>query len=126
MPASRLTLFLLRWSARLASALLVTLVVLIAIAHRGLPNVLEQPVPVQIEFAALGLMVLGLILGWIREAAGGAITLLGLGTFVATEVFTNHRMPGGAIPWFLIPAILFLAVSAMQMGRRGDHGSTLQ
>lgn len=117
---------LLRWLARLASLGLLTLVALIAVAHGGFPNVLGQPVPVQVEFAALFLMLAGLLLGWFREASGGVLILLGVGLFALTEIIVNHRLPGGAIPWFLIPAVLFLTVSAMEMARLRDHRGTVR
>jgi hypothetical protein len=53
---------LVHWSARIASLLLFGLVIVIMIGEGGPPNILLQPTPVQLEFAALGLMLLGLSL----------------------------------------------------------------
>jgi hypothetical protein len=114
-------LHLLRWSARIAALLLVAMVGLIALGHGGLPNVLGQPVPVQVEFVALGLMVVGLVAGWKWEAWGGAVTLIGVGLFAATELAVNHRLPGGAIPWFLIPAVLFLLAFTLERAGHRRH-----
>src|SRR5262245_48267317 len=99
---------LIRWSARASSLLLIGLVIVIMIGEGGPPNIFRQPTPVQLEFAALGLMLLGLIIGWVREGFGGLLVLLGLGAFNAVELAVNGRSALGAFPLFAVPGSLFL------------------
>jgi hypothetical protein len=106
-----------RWAARITSLLLIGLVVTIVIGHGGLPNIFSQPTSVQLEFVALGLMVLGLVVGWMREGLGGLLVLLGLSAFNAVELVVNGVPARGAFPLFAVPGVLFL-VSAL-MGWRG-------
>src|SRR5262249_17518457 len=94
---------LVRWSARVTSALLIGLVTFIMIGEGGPPNILRQPTPVQLEFAALGLMLVGLVTGWAREGLGGLLVLLGLGAFNAVEIAANSRPAMGAFPLFIVP-----------------------
>jgi hypothetical protein len=106
-----------RWAARITSLLLIGLVVAIVIGHGGPPNLFSQPKSVQLEFVALGLMLLGLVVGWMREGLGGLLVLLGLAAFNAVELVANGVPARGAFPLFTVPGVLFL-VSAL-LGRRG-------
>jgi hypothetical protein len=99
---------LVHWAARVTSLLILGLVIVFMIGNGGPPNVFRQPTPVQMEFAALGLMMLGLIVGWFREALGGSLVLLGLAGFNAVELAVNARPALGAFPLFAVPGILFL------------------
>lgn len=98
----------LRWSARISGLLLLGMVVFLVIGHGGLPNVLQQPVRVQLEFLAIGLCVAGFLAGCRSDGWGAALTLLGFGLFCAVELAVNRRLPSRAIPYFAIPGILFL------------------
>jgi hypothetical protein len=109
--------FLVRWAARVTGLLLLVLVVATVIGEGGPPNVFDQPMPVQLEFAALGLMLLGLVVGWVREGVGGLLVLLGLAAFNAVELAVNGRLALGAFPLFAVPGVLLL-LSAL-LGRRG-------
>ena len=109
---------LIRWAARGTGLLLFGLVVALAIGYGGPPNVFRQPRPVQVEFAALGLMLLGLVVGWVREGLGGLLVLLGLAAFNAVELAVNGRPAGGAFPLFAVPGALFL-LSAL-LARKGQ------
>jgi hypothetical protein len=93
------------------------LVVAIFIGHGGPPTIFSQPTSVQLEFVALGLMLLGLVVGWMREGLGGLLVLLGLAAFNAVELVVNGVPARGAFPLFAVPGVLFL-VSAL-MGWRG-------
>jgi hypothetical protein len=78
------------------------------IGHGGPPNVLSQPTPVQLEFAAMGLMLLGLLIGWVREGFGGLLVIVGLAAFNIVELAVNGRPARGAFPLFAVPGVLFL------------------
>jgi hypothetical protein len=111
-----------RWAARLTSLLLIGLVAVFVIGHGGLPNVLGQPARIQLEFAALGLMLIGLAVGWLREGLGGLLVLFGLAAFNAVELTVNGRPALGAFPLFAVPGVLFL-LSALP-GRGGRRQPT--
>jgi hypothetical protein len=103
-PLSRLV----AWSARITSLLLLGLVIIIFIGEGGPPNVFRQPLSVQFEFASLGVMLIGLVIGWVREGPGGLLVLLGLAAFNAVELAVNGRPALGAFPLFAVPVVLFL------------------
>lgn len=105
-----------RWSARISGSLIIGFVIYMIVGHRGLPNVLRQPVPVQLEFLGMFLSLAGFLLGWRWEGWGGIVALTGFALFCATEMVVNHRFPGGAIPLFAVPAILFLVSAAIAAG----------
>jgi hypothetical protein len=109
---------LVHWSARVASLLLFWLVIVIVVGHGGLPNIMDQPTPVQLEFAAMGLMLLGLAIGWVRDGLGGLLVLLGLAVFNAVELAVNSRLALGAFPLFAVPGVLFLLSAGLR--RRKD------
>jgi hypothetical protein len=103
-PLSRLV----HWSARVTSLLLLGLVIAFVIGNGRPPNVLGQPRTVQLEFAAMGLMLFGLLLGWVREGLGGLLVILGLAAFNLVELAVNGRPALGAFPLFAVPGVLFL------------------
>jgi len=106
------------WSARVTSLLLFGLVIVFVIGHGGPPNIIRQPTPVQLEFAALGLMLLGLVIAWAREGFGGLLVLLGLAAFNTVELTVNGRPALGAFPLFAVPGALFLLSALLR--RRGN------
>lgn len=97
----------LKWSARITGLLLVGLVLLF-IFGEGPPNPFQQPLRVQLEFVALFLMVVGFLLGWRWEALGGITAVGGFALFFAVELIVHGRAPGGAMPFFVVPGVLFL------------------
>jgi peptidoglycan/LPS O-acetylase OafA/YrhL len=99
---------LVHWSARVTSLAMLGLVIFIFIGHGGPPNVFLQPTPVQLEFAAMALMLLGLVVGWWREWLGGLVVLVGLAAFNAVELTVNGQPAKGAFPLFALPGVLFL------------------
>jgi hypothetical protein len=109
------------WSARITSLFLFGLVIVIVIGQGGPPNIFRQPTPVQLEFAALGLMLLGLVIGWTREGLGGLFVLLGLGTFNAVELAVNGRPALGAFPLFAVPGALFLLSALLKRRAKELH-----
>jgi hypothetical protein len=87
--------------------LLVALVVVIALGE-GMPNVLDLPGTVQIQFLAMAIMVCGFMVGWHWEAIGGFTALAGFAMFCGVELAVNGTLPGGALFLLCIPAILLL------------------
>lgn len=104
-----------RWSARITGLLLVGLVAVV-VAGQGPPNPLHAPPSVQVEFLGLLLVLAGCLAGWRWEGLGGLLVVAGFGAFVVTELAVNGKLPGGAIPLFAVPGVLFLA--AFGVGRR--------
>jgi hypothetical protein len=83
-------------------------VIVIVIGHGGPPNIFRQPMSVQLEFAAMAIMLLGLVIGWVRELLGGLLVLLGLAAFNVVELAVNGCPVLGAFPLFAVPGALFL------------------
>jgi hypothetical protein len=102
-PLSRLV----QWSARVTSLLLFVLVIVVVVGQGGPPNIWRQPTPVQLELAAFGLMLLGLVLGWVREGLGGLLVLLGLAAFNGVELAVNGQTARGAFPYSPFPGPCF-------------------
>ena len=102
-----------RWSARLTGAALLALMGVFVIAHGGFPSVLDQPLPVQVEFAGMLLMLTGLVGAWRWEMIGGLAMIAGFAVFLVTELLVNAGLPGGALPLFVIPGILFVTSGVM-------------
>ncbi len=111
---------LVHWAARATSLLLFGLVIVLEIGQGGPPNLFRQPTPVQLEFAALGLMLLGLIVGWVREGAGGLLVFCGLAAFNIVELAVNGRPALGAFPLFAVPGALLL-LSALLRRRASSY-----
>jgi hypothetical protein len=88
------------------------------IGHGGLPSPLGQPTSIQLEFAAMGLMLVGLAIGWVNEGIGGLVVLLGLVGFNLVEMTFNGRLARGAFPLFAVPGILFLLSALIAWKRR--------
>jgi hypothetical protein len=63
-------------------------------------------------------MLLGLVVGWVREGFGGLLVILGLVTLNIVEVVVNGRPAGGAFPLFAVPGGLFLLSAAFQLRRK--------
>ena len=64
-----------RWTARTSGLALSALTLLFCVGEGGLPNLLHQPLPVQLEFAGLLLMITGFVVGWSRTALGGIVAV---------------------------------------------------
>ena len=105
--------FGLRWTARITGLALSGLFAVFVVGHGGLPNLLDQPVTVQIEFVGTFMMLAGFLVAWRWETFGGLLATCGFATFFATEMVTNGTPPGGLIPFFAIPGVLFLVCRAI-------------
>lgn len=66
----------LRWTARITGLAFVALFAVFAVGYGGLPNVVQQPVPVQIEFAGMFMMLAGFLAAWRWETFGGILATL--------------------------------------------------
>lgn len=66
-----------RWMARIIGTVLAASVVFIAIGE-GMPNPMTQTAIVQLGFVALALILVGILIGWRWELAGGSLSLVGL------------------------------------------------
>src|SRR5262245_9897298 len=91
---------LVAWCARITSLVLLGLLIVIFIGAGGPPNVFRQSSSVQLEFASLGLILIGLVIGWMCERLGGFLVLLGLVAFNVVELAVNGRPALGAFPLF--------------------------
>ena len=83
MNTTRLLAAACRWTARILGTLLVLMIVLIAVGE-GMPNIFTQPMPVQIGFLAMALIMIGILAGWRWGLAGGILSLAGWVLFVVT------------------------------------------
>ena len=64
-----------RWAARVIGTLLVVLLLPFAIEY--VPDLPAEPVGVQIFSLGTGIVMIGILVGWFRELAGGFISLAG-------------------------------------------------
>ena len=85
MRHERKVIAVLRWIARIMGTLLLLLIVTVAIGE-GLPNTLAQPLDVNLLFAAMLTMIVGLIVAWKWEGVGGLLILGGFAFFA----IVNH------------------------------------
>jgi len=112
----------LRWSARITGLFLAGMV-LVFLVGEGPPNPFKQPPSVQIEFLGMGLMVFGFLLGWRYEGVGGLLVVIGFVVFAAAELAVNGRLPGGAIPLFAVPGVLYLMSYGARAVVKGFRGT---
>jgi hypothetical protein len=62
-----------------------------------------------LSMAAFAALCAGLLLGWKREAAGGALSLVALVVFYAVELAVNGHLPRGCVwPLLGVPGALYL------------------
>ena len=115
-----------RWGARITGLLLVGLVALITVGEGGPPNIMAQPLLVQVEFAAMFTMLAGFLVGWRWEGVGGVTAVVGFLVFLASEMIGNGTLPGGAIPLFVVPGILLLISHGLTCISRKPQDGRLQ
>jgi hypothetical protein len=106
---------ILHWIARVWSVLSIAMLVLFVFgeAFETRPSGTEL---VGLIFFPIGVMV-GLILAWWREMAGGLVAVGSLAAFYLWNFFQGGRLPLG--PWFVLvvmPGFLFL-ISALSTRR---------
>ena len=64
-----------RWTARIGGTVLVAVLLPFAIEYRS--DLLTEPAEVQVFFLGTGIVMIGILVGWLRELAGGLISLAG-------------------------------------------------
>jgi hypothetical protein len=68
-------------------------------------------------------LLLGLVVGWVREGLGGLLVLLGLVAFNTVELMVNGRLALGVFPLFAAPGGLFLLGALFrQRGKQPSAG----
>lgn len=90
------------WIGRVLAAVLVIGVVSFAIGEGGPPNLLYQPLAVQLQFLFLGAVLCGLLAGMRWPTVGAVIVLVSLVCFDAVNLVKSGKLPG---PWFHVFAI---------------------
>lgn len=104
-----------RWIARIVGAFLVIVTVGIAIGQ-GLPNLLMEPVRVQVGFVALALILIGLLAGWRWELSGGIISLFGWCLFLVATM-NSPRALNGFILAMALPGAFYIASALLRRHR---------
>jgi hypothetical protein len=105
-----------RWTARVLSAVLVGIALLIFVGEGFNPLKLKGIEPIQM--ALFWTACLGMVLAWRWPAAGGALSLGGMILFFAVETAVTGRLPRGLFLYLmLLPGTLFL-LSALLRRRR--------
>ena len=116
--AKRLAAFC-RWTARILGTLFVVFIMIIAIGE-GMPNPFTQPLPVQLGFLELAIIMAGTLDGWRWDLAPAIISLAGWCLFVLAVAMP----PRGANPFVIalaLPGLLLLASARL---RRRSQGHT--
>jgi len=102
-----------RWTARVFGTLLIVILLTLAIGE-GLPNPLTQPAWSQIIFLGFFLIMVGILVGWRWELAGGIISLTGF--CVSIIPMKNNSACG--LTWFYLalalPGVLYLASALLR------------
>ncbi len=107
-----------QWIARFA-AIAVFAFFMMFVLGEGLPPIANQPLSVQLQFAAWGIIFVGYLVGWNVPLAGGLLSLGGLALFQGVELWVNGRFTGPWIWLFGLPAVLYLVAAAVK--RRTSH-----
>jgi len=110
-----------RWTARILGSLLVLMIVILAIGE-GMPNPFTQLLSVQLGFLALALITVGILGAWRWELAGGTLSLVGWGLFVAAVMH-----PPRGLNWFVgalaLPGILYVAGALVRRFDQRQHSA---
>ena len=101
-----------RWTARIIGTLLVLGTLTIAIGE-GMPNPLTQPAWAQLIFFALALTMIGILIGWRWELAGGILSLAGF----CLGIVPLNNSPRG-LTWFYfvlaLPGVLYVTSALLR------------
>ena len=110
----------LKWSARILSILLVVLFLLFLIGE-GVPGSTGLTLIETAMFSALFVVFLGFVLAWIRELAGGILSLAG---FIVFLILEGDLEVGVLLSAMALPSILFI-ISGM-LKRREIRNEPIQ
>jgi hypothetical protein len=85
--------------------MLVVFILALAIGE-GMPNPFTQPLAIRIGFIALALIVVGILVGWRWEFAGGVVSLAGWCLFFTSVIEPKHL--NSFLLLLALPGILYL------------------
>lgn len=103
---SKLLAGICRWVARILGTLLVLAVLAIAVGE-GIPNPFTQPLPIQLGFLGLALILVGILTGWRWDMPAAIISLSGWCLFVIA-VMRPPKGPNVFVCALALPAVLYL------------------
>ena len=113
MKAHVIVASLCRWTARIAGILLVVVLLVFALGE-GMPNLLTLPIWDQIAFLGMALVMIGSLLGWRFELAGGIMALAGFFlVFVSLFIGKGLALTGFFIA-LALPGVLYLASALLR------------
>ena len=119
MKAHVIVASLCRWTARIAGILLVVVLLAFAIGE-GIPNLLTLPIWDQIAFLGLALIMVGILLGWRFELAGGIMALVGYFlVFVSLFIGKGLALPGFFIA-LALPGVLYITSVVLRRSNQLD------
>jgi hypothetical protein len=101
-----------RWTGRLAATAITGLLIAFLVGE-GTPEVRELSDSELLGFGALFLMVLGTLVGWVRDLAGGLLLLAGYGAFALVE----HGWPPLPFAVFFAAGLLLTASGILRRFR---------
>lgn len=116
------TLTIVRWIARVASALAAGVILLFFLGEglsEGIGPLLQMTLRESLMMAAFAVLWLGLVVGWVWELVGGLLIIGGTVAFYALDYAFSGTLPRG--PYFLLlasPSLLFLASAWLQRRSR--------
>ncbi|MDF7824406.1 hypothetical protein P4B35_10315 [Pontiellaceae bacterium B12227] len=110
------TAALCRWIARISGTLLIILILPFAIEYKS--DLLTETGGVRIFFLGTGIVMIGILVGWIRELAGGLISLggfcLGFAALYSAVGVNVFYAP------LALPGVLYLASAGLRHLHRLD------
>ena len=114
-----MTVFLLRWSARLLSIASTAMLLLFLFGEPFEPSKIAGREWLAMIFFPLGIVV-GFAVAWWNEGLGGTITVASLLIFylIFVFLFRDNLARGGWFLVFALPGFLFLASYAISRARR--------
>jgi hypothetical protein len=97
-----------RWIARIVSTFAL-MVAIVFVVGEGLPNLAELPLADLLLTLVFLAMLVGVVLGWRWEAAGGVVALVGFAAFLGLEyVALGSASVNGFLALFPIAGVLYL------------------
>lgn len=101
-----------RWTARILGVFLVFGILFIAIGE-GMPNPFGQPLPAQVMFLALALLLFGMLAAWRWEFAGSVTSLAGWCVFIIGLAISPRGLTVTAVV-LAVPGLLYLASARLR------------